>query len=235
MSNKKMLIFFAFLLILISIPNFSAEKLTIDVNNAKPGDDVKFQIKLYDDNNNPIQGMVSYTVQDFYTDIIAEGKINAWEESSFLLPANTVQGFAKIKAIYNNIQTEQLFSVLESEKAELKLEGDQLIVTNIGNKAFESIISITIGDIPQTAKVYLEIGQTKTIKLTAPDGVYDIKIVDEQGNVIEKQDVTLTGNIVGLESITNSSFFKRYPMIVLFFGVLLFLAVVIFFLKKKKQ
>ncbi len=45
-------------------------------------------------------------------------------------------------------------------------------------------------------------GQTKRIRLTAPDDVYNVKISDgTQENTFEVVGVSLTGNVIGLESV----------------------------------
>ncbi len=53
-----------------------------------------------------------------------------------------------------------------------------MIVTNVGNVPYRKSIQISIGNNQETIFVPLEFGQKKELKLTAPDGSYDIKVND---------------------------------------------------------
>ncbi len=236
MKKRMFLILSLVLITCLSVNIFSAEKIGIQLSQTgyNPGDKVGFKIALYDNSNNKINGKIDFIVQDFYTDVISQGSVDAWQDANFVLPANTIAGYAKIVAEYNNIEASELFNVFELGKAEIKLEGDQLKVTNTGNAPIEKKLSITIETTPQTAIVFLEVGQTKIIKLTAPDGVYDVKIVDEKGETIEAKALSLTGNIIGLESMTSGSFIKKYPAVILFIGIMVFLAITIFVIRSRK-
>ena len=132
-----------------------------------------------------------------------------------------------------------MFNVGELAKAEIRLEGDTLILKNIGNSVYEKKILIYIGQEDQTADVFLEVGQTKKIRLTAPDGGYDIRVIegnDEQ--TLEFEGVQLTGNVIGLERVFGEDgFFKKYPMVSVFLGAILLIIIVVIVLKfmnKKK-
>ena len=223
------LLFVSFLIGIVS-----AEKLDIQVeNNYIPGDEISFKVILYDAENNEIQGQVNYIVQNYYSETIKEGVANSAEEIFFDLPEDAIQGPWKISASYNDIEINRLFNVGELAKAEIRLNGDTLILKNIGNTAYEKKILIYIGQEDQTADVFLEVGQTKQIRLTAPDGAYDIKVIegnDEQ--TLEFEGVGLTGNVVGLERVFGEDgFFKKYPMISVFLGAILLIIIVVIILK----
>ena len=97
--------------------------------------------------------------------------------------------------------------------------------------AYKDIL-IKINNQDQTARVYLDIGQEKKIKLTAPQGQYTISVNDgtqEQDLVFPK--VSLTGNVIGLERIIEGGFWEKYPMVSLFLSVLLIVIIVITILK----
>jgi hypothetical protein len=208
-------------------------KIDIQIGNAYiPGDTVKFKIIIYDEQNNIISDKVNFIVQDYYTDLIEQGQINSNEEREFKIPENTVQGYGKLVADYNNVKSERLFDVGELEKASISLEQDNLVITNVGNTAYNKPISISIGDHSETALVPLEIRQTKKIRLTAPAGRYDIRVSDGTNeNTLEFSDIGLTGNVIGLESVIGDGFWKKYPLVVLFIGALLLVVVVIVGLK----
>lgn len=239
--KKGIILIFGVLLTLGFLSMVYAEKLDIEVKDSYiPGDEVKFKVVIYDDNNNKIQGKINYAIQDYYTELIVGGSADSGQEIVYKLPTDAYQGPWKIIADYKTINVNRLFNVDDLEKAEITLEGDTLILRNIGNTPYDKKILIYIGQHDQTAQVYLEIGQEKRIRLTAPDDTYDIRVVEgvdeEKENIFEFKNVPLTGNVIGLERVLgNDNFWQRYPIIVLFLGVLFLLTVVIVGLKIKNK
>jgi hypothetical protein len=209
-----------------------AENLEIQIkNNYLPGENINFKIILYDDAGNKIEGKISFVILDYYTEIIQEGMINSEEEVIFKLPENAWRGYWAIIAKYNDIEKKELFIVGELEKANIELEGDKLIVTNAGNVPYTKSLLIAIGDNKETILVPLEVGQKKELRLTAPDGNYDVKVNDgSQREDITFSGVSLTGNVVGLESVSGS-FWSKYPLVTLFLISLFLVLVVISSLK----
>lgn len=225
------------LVILLLIGFSSAEKLNIDIGDTyTPGDKISFKITLYDNNLKPIQGTINYEIQDFLTNIIYQGTTNSNQEIILELPTNTERGYAAIIATYKNIQQKQLFNINELEKAEIQLEEDKLIITNIGNVPYTKSIQISIGNHHETAYIPLEVGQKKEIKLTAPSGEYNIKVSDgTDENTLEFRGISLTGKAVGLEKTTKESFFLQYPLILIFALILGILIIIIFVTKQRER
>jgi hypothetical protein len=239
--KRRIVLVFGILFILGFLSVVYAEKLSIDIGDSYvPGDSVKIRITLYDDNANKIQGLINYRVLNYYTDVMASGSVNSGEEVFYELPTNAIQGPWKIIADYNGIEISNLFNVDDLEKAEIKLEGDVIVLKNIGNTVYDKKILIYIGQEDQTAQVLLEIGQTKEIRLTAPDGKYDVKIIEgvdeKKENIFEFKDVSLTGNVVGLERVLgDNGFWQKNRVVVLFLGTLLLVIIVITGLKTYKK
>ncbi len=217
------------LLIFFLIAMVSAEKLGIDIKNSS-AEEVNFKIILYDNSGNKIDGMIDYAIKDYQSNETNKSKINSGEEVNYQLPKNPWQGLWEISAEYNNIKTKENFVVGKLEKASIKLEENNLIIENIGNVPYDKNILIYIGDKDQTARVYLEVGQPKKIRLTAPDGKYTVKVDDgTEENKLVFNDVGLTGNAVSLERVVEGSFWKQYSLVTLFLWTLIIvvLAVVI--------
>jgi len=214
-----------------------AEKIDIVMGNSYlPGEDVSFKIILYDDENNKIDGQVNYVIQDYYTEIMGQGSSSSGDEVNFKIPENAIQGPWKIVASYNTLEVNRLFNVGELAKAEIVLQGDILTLRNIGNAVYNKKILIYIGQNDQTADVYLDIGQVKKIRLTAPDGKYDIRVIEgNEEQVLEFSDVILTGNVIGLERVFGEGFWQRYPIVGVFLIALLLVVVVVSVLKFVKK
>ncbi len=229
---------FFILFVSFSIISVLAEKLDIEVKDSYiPGEEVKFKVVLYDDKNNKIDGEISYALQDYYTELMIGGVAGSGQEIVYKLPENSRQGPWKISADYKDISANRLFNVGELQKAEIKLEGDILIIKNVGNTPYDKRILIYIGQQDQTAQVYLEIGQEKRIRLTGENKDYNVKVIEgNDENVLEFENVHLTGNVIGLESVLGQqSFWKKYPAVSLFLGALLLVAIVIVGLKTYKK
>jgi ribosomal protein L19 len=214
-----------------------AEKLDIEIGNSyNPGDEANFKIVLYDDENNKIEGSVGYIIQNYYTEVVKKGSANSGEEVSFKVPGDAIQGPWKIIASYNEIEINRLFNIGGLAKAEIVLQEDNLIVTNTGNIPYEKRILIFIGENDQTADIYLDVGQTKRIRLTAPDEEYDVRVIEgNEEQVLEFKGVSLTGNVIGLESVIGEGFWRKYPIVGVFLIALLLVIVVVGVLKFKNK
>lgn len=224
------------ILFLLLVGVVSAEKIEIEFMKNKesyiPGESISFRITLYDDNLIQLPEVVDFEILNFYSDVIHHGKTISGESSSFIIPENAIQGYWGIIARYNEIEKKELFSVGELEKIKIELEGDNLIISNIGNVPIVSKqISIFIGENNELALVSLEVGQIKRIRLTAPPGEYDIRVSDgTDENTFEVSGVSLTGNVVGLESV-KKGFWREYPLVSLFLIVIVLVVVIVFELK----
>jgi hypothetical protein len=224
--EKRVLVFFVLLFI---IPVISAEQIGIEINNTySQTGSVSFQIIIYSDDGNRAEGMVDYVIRDYYTEIIEEGRAESGERIYFQLPKNAVQGPWEISASYNGTSARELFNVGDYKKIGVKLEEDRLIIENIGNVDYDKRILVTIGDQDETAQIYLSAGQTKEIRLSAPDGEYDVRVDTGEEDELVFSDVALTGNVIGLERISEKGFFSRFPLVSLFLIAIAGLVIIVF-------
>jgi hypothetical protein len=231
MEKRWFIMLFIFVL---AINTVFAQKLEIDIKEGN-AEKAVFTINLYDDSNNKIFGQVDYIIEDYYTDIMEEARVNSGEEVIYYLPNNPNQGPWKINAIYGDVKTSELFQVGELEKVDIRLEEDSLVIENIGNTIYDRNLLISIGDSQESIRIFLEVGGKRKIRLTAPPGEYSIRINDgTNDNNLVFSGVSLTGNAVGLEKVMEGNFFERYPLVSLFLLVLVMVVVVVFILKVYK-
>ncbi|MDP2926411.1 MAG: hypothetical protein Q8N99_08590 [Nanoarchaeota archaeon] len=220
-------------IILLSFSIISAESIGIETKQSfTPGDKVEFKLALYDDNGKQLDGEIDYFVKDYLLNDIMSGKVKSGERVYFPLETNAERGLWEINTKYKDFEKKEYFNVLELEKADIKIEGDNLIIKNIGNVIYRKSLQIQIGEYKETAIVPLEIGETKKIKLTAPNGSYDIKVND--GTTKEDivfSGVSLTGNVIGLEKTSGKGFLKQYPIVSLFLISLLLVIAAVSVLK----
>jgi len=231
--KKRELILTILLTTILLTTLITAEQIGIEIeNNFAEKGDINFKITLYDDELNKINNNIGYTIKNPYSDIISEGNIPSGEKFNFQVSETSYPGTWGITATYNGITFEEKFIIDKIKKIDIKLEQDYLIIKNIGNILYDKDILIKINNQDQTARVYLDIGQEKKIKLTAPQGQYTITVNDgtQKQDLVFSQ-VSLTGNVIGLERIIEGGFWEKYPMVSLFLSVLLLVIIVITTLK----
>ena len=241
MVQKKIIVVFFVMIFLINL--VYAERLSIEMRDSYfPGEEVQFKVYLYDDLNEKIEGEIDYVIQDYYSEVFTKGKINSGEETSFVLPQSVFEGWKidagsiwGISVKSGDAEMKQLFKIKELEKAEIKLEGDYLIIENKGNVIYNEDLILSIGDVDQIINVHLEVGQNKKRRLTALDDIYDIKVIEGNQEPVVFEGVSLTGNVVGLEEILEGSFLEKYPMVGLFLTAVGLVAMVVLGLKIKER
>lgn len=195
---KKLLIFFV-AVTLVSIA--SANSLDIEFpsgNNFEAGTPVTFKVTLYDDSGAPIDGQIDIIIEDSAKRRILQ-TVSSKQIATIDLGEGTASGQGVITASFQDIKTIAFFEIGRQELASFELnENNNLIVKNIGNTPYTRTIQITIGETTGTQEANLEIGESTTYILIAPDGVYNIRVTDGQTSLI-RSDVRLTGtgNVIG--------------------------------------
>jgi hypothetical protein len=232
--KKKMVMFIA-LIALMSLANVLAEKIEIDIKESGQ-EKLVFNINLYNDNNEMIEGAVEYKIENYYLDLMKQGSVNSKEDVIYELPDNPVQGPWKITAKYKDYETNELFNVGDLKRAKILLEGDNLIIKNTGNIVYDRKLLIWIGDNHQTADLNVAVGETKNIKLTAPAGEYTITVDDgtEKEDLVFNE-VSLTGNVIGIQAGKSGNFFEKYPLVSLFLVTLIVVSVIVFGMRYFKK
>ncbi len=205
MIIKKGLIFLfctIFLLQLVVAQEYKIEILTIPEDKIffEPGETIKLKITLRDSSNNPLDGEVLIIIKDLKEKIIQEETIKSKDIEEIKLDKNALAGEGKIIAKYKNSEATEAFFIAENELAEFKLNGEKLIITNIGNTIYDETIYITIGETTGSKNPNLKIGDSVSYRLIAPEGVYKIKVTDKHRKILFSQgevQLTGTGHVIG--------------------------------------
>ena len=200
MKTKRIpIVLFASLILIISVIFVSAQNLEIKIDKTiyQQGDKIKYTIQLYDDSNNPIPGNVDVEFKDATGFNTIKRTVPANEEQEINLGNQALFGYWKIIAKFNNKEVTRLFTIESNEQVSFELNGNELIITNTGNIPYSKTIQIAIGDIIETKKIELNIGESTNLKLVAPDGTYNIQVSDGK-TTISRQNVQLTGNAVAI-------------------------------------
>jgi hypothetical protein len=189
-----------------------AQEAKFEVTSIKesytPNDNVSIRISLLDSENKPINSEVSVLLEDAEKRSSKETTIPSNKISEISLPENAPSGFWNIIATYGEQQSKTSFLVESNEEVSFSIDGDLLTITNTGNTRYEKDVQIIIGDTVGLKRPSLEIGETISFRLIAPEGTYNIKVTDGTSSIV-RGNVQLTGEVIG---ILDDRINKRTPI-----------------------
>jgi hypothetical protein len=196
-------------------------EIAISKQNIEPGNNISFRPMIYDQANEEIGGDISIKIYDSFDEIIFQKILKSGEEHTLYLETNQSSGYWIIVANSLGLETKRLFYVEELEKAKFEIINDTLIITNIGNVVYRKPVQISIGDIVEVESINLDVGKSKSFRLLAPDGNYNIEVTDGD-TILKVSGVSLTGNIIGVSEVKKHlGVVTRYPVVWLFLIVIL--------------
>jgi hypothetical protein len=164
------------------------------------------KIGLRDENNLLVNDGVKIVFRDLREDLILEKMIQSNTFEEIKLPENVIAGEGKIIINYKENEFSESFFIGENEKSKFEIEGEKLIVTNMGNVKYDKKIYITIGETTGVKSPSLNIGEKVSYRLIAPAGVYNIKITDGQTTLTRSEvRLTGTGQVIGAIDETPAS------------------------------
>ena len=207
MIKKSLLLICVVLLSLIVIAQANKIELSTIKQSFLVGENITFKVSLFDSANNPVNADVSVVIEDAEKLVVIERTVPSNKLVEVSLGENARSGYWKIVARYENVEASGLFMIQTNEQAKFSMDGDVLTVTNTGNTRYIKDIQIVIGDSIGVKSLDLDIGEKKSFRLIAPDGVYNIRITDGK-TILTKSDVSLTGKAIGVldtEAKTSSS------------------------------
>ncbi len=187
-------------------PLITAQSIDIEFPNGNEfgaGESITFKTTLYNDVGNPIDGQIEITIKDAEKRI-TEKTISSKEIVNIDLGEKASSGQGMIRAKYQDIETIAFFEIGRKEIARFELNENVLIITNIGNTPYTKTITITIGETTRTQEPNLEIGESISYRLIAPDGSYNIRVSDGKTTLTREQ-VKLTGTGQAIGAIDEST------------------------------
>jgi len=206
--------------------------LDISINSPSiiPGNDIVYTIIVYDQSGSPIEADIGVEVFDSKDNLFFKELARTGESTSIQLEQNATPGNWKIESKVFDLEKTTIFEVEELRKISSELNSQILKITNIGNVLYEGLVEISIGSVKELKEVKLEVGQSRSYKLIAPDGDYEIEISD--GSTKEALGTTfLTGNAVSVSEV--GSLFKGNIFLWVWIIIILILAVVALYLYRK--
>jgi len=166
-------------------------------NTFSAGEPITFKAVVYDDSNKPIDAQINIEIQDSEKRI-TNTLVASKEIKTIRLSGSPSSGQGIIKASFEDLEAIAFFDIGRDEQATFELDGEKLIVTNVGNTPYTRTIKITIGETTGTQTPNLKIGDSVSYRLIAPEGTYNIKVTDGKNSLIRGGiQLTGTGNVIG--------------------------------------
>ncbi len=170
-----------------------------------PGNEFHYTIHLYDQSGREVSDDISVEVSKPDKNVFQKVLVKSGVDNNIPIGANYTPGYWKIDVKIKELSDSKLFLVEELEKASFRLENNTLTVSNVGNIKYKRPIEVSIGGVTDVEEVELDIGESKQLRLGAPDGDYDIAVNDGK----EKYDLGrtfLTGRVIGIGDVEDVLF-----------------------------
>lgn len=203
-------------------------EIFMENEKAEPGIDLKIKGILRDQTGEKIEANVMLTIKNSKDKIIEQAELKTDEILEIRIPYNEPALEWTISAVSDELTTEIDVEILEKEAVEIELLNNTILITNVGNIAYNKTLSIKIGNESLNIDVYLDVDKSQKYILKAPDGEYEIEVLTEEGNLFNGNTL-LTGKAVEIKKVSSVMTFMKYPLVWIFmFLVLGFVAFMIF-------
>src|SRR3989344_5713461 len=180
----------------------SAEPFSIDISGLKAGEysigeEVNFNVVLLD-NGALLSNDINLKLSDALGKKVIEKTVRSNSPSSFKIENDFSGGIWVIEAKYADATVQRTFVIGENTDVEFVIEGDELVIRNVGNVRYTKTVLLKIGESENSYAQNIGIGDEKRLKLISPAGKYNIEVTDGK-RTLKRSDVELygTGNVVG--------------------------------------
>jgi len=208
--KKRVIFLFLFVIMLTSLTIAQEAKLEITPikESYKSGENITIRISLLDSSNKPINTQISVILTDVEKRSTIKKTITSNKIESISLGKNAPSGFWEIIATYEGKEAKASLLVESNEEVKFSIEGDVLTITNVGNTFYEKEITIIIDDTIGKKNPSLDVGESASFRLIAPEGTYNIRVTDGTSSITQGG-VSLTGEVIG---ILDDRINKRTPI-----------------------
>lgn len=209
------------------------KKIDIAINNptVNPGESFTITPVIYDQAEQQYPADLSLSLIDPEGNVYINSLIKNGETNNIDLPTNLSYGYWTVSAVSSGLNQTRTFYVNSLEKLGFDLKEGVLTVTNVGNIPYDDKFEVLIGDVKKAVDIVLNLGETKTYVLSAPDGNYELKLNDISSSV-DFQNVALTGDAIKIDERSYNDIFNLRFIIVWMFLISV-LAMFIFALSNK--
>ena len=201
--------------------------------NIIPGEDAVYIIILTDQAGEDAKQYTDFQIIDSKGKQFFQNRIKSGEINSLTIPKNASPGSWKSIVIYSGLKEEKALNVEVKEEVSFNLENQTLTISNVGNIPYTKSLNIDIGGSKIIREIYLEVGETKKLKLLAPDGEYPIRLSDG-GEYRNLGEAYLTGDAVNIRDLSKLQL-GGISKIVLWIALIIILAGIAYFAYKRVE
>ncbi len=161
-----------------------ATKLENSLSNTSfdPEDILDFEVFLYDQAEELMDGSLLLEVRDSAGDLVSEKQVASSTDLSYKIPQFATPGTWTIKSSVGEIQDEDTLIVNEIEDMQMWVEGEILYIRNMGNTRYREDLQVLVSgagyDNTLTKKKSIGVNETIEINLAneVPSGNYAIEL-----------------------------------------------------------
>jgi hypothetical protein len=181
-------------------------ELSFETNKVVPGTNVKVKAILHDQTGDKINSNAIITIKRGLTDIQIQQQTLTDEYLELPIVYNEPPANWTVFAISNQLTAEVPFVVIENKKIEVTIINETITFINTGNIPYNDAVLIKIGNNKSLeVPIFLAIDGTAEYRLEAPDGEYEVEVIDEKGESKLTQIVPLTGRAIDIKDLSKST------------------------------
>jgi len=210
-------------------------EIIFENNPVEPGNNLGARVILHDQTGEKIDSNAILTLKNFKDKILEQKEITTGELFEYPINYNTPPGKWKIFTVSNKLSNEAEFNISEKQAVDISLINKTIIVTNIGNVQYcNKAILLKIGNESLNLNPCLSVDQTVTYLLTAPDGEYQVEIINN-GESLFTQSASLTGNSIDARESKSIVSYMAHPVAWIFLILILLMVAILVFKKGYKR
>lgn len=205
-------------------------EIVLDENEILPGKLLKGQVSLRDQTGEKMSSKVYVAIKNSNEEIIE--KIQTTTDIDFAYAINNSEAPGNwIVSVYSgDLLSKMSFNILEHKEVSINIINKTLIIENKGNVLYNETVEVKIGNKNVNVSINLDVLESERYSITAPNGEYTVSV----GN-FEKM-VSLTGNAVKLEKLSDSDVIEKIKIYAwIFIALVLALVAFIFFKRGWKK
>lgn len=168
-------------------------ELKLDKTLVEPKSELKMKSILYDQAGEKISSKVKYQIKNGEDKLIQEVEKDTEEVLTLPIAYNEEPAKWKVYVDSLGIKNEAPFEINTHEEITTEIQENTVIFTNIGNVPYTKTVTIKIGETPKEIALDLNVDESETYLLTAPEGTYDVNANGVTGAAI------LTGKTVDVK------------------------------------
>lgn len=212
------------------VPSFI--QISLSELDVTPEEEFSIGTDIFDQSGKQMEGITNIKILSPSFEEKEVLSITSGEVASITFLLNETPGTWEIYATFLDIIERKEFTLKEIQKVELEFVDSIMIVKNVGNTRYNKTIEVKIGTDIRELELNMDIGEKRKFNLNAPNGEYDVEVMTDNEDVVEKR-LLLTGRVISIEDVKGLG---QYPLAWIFIIIVLVaIALVIYFKFRKKE